>query len=101
MNQRILIAGIRNIFLGDDAFGVEIARQLRERHLPAKVRVEDFGIRVYDLAYALVNGYDSVILVDAASREQEPGTVFLIEPDWKSEAATENEPVNGHSINPV
>jgi hydrogenase maturation protease len=101
MNQRILIAGIGNIFLGDDAFGVEVARQLRERHFPSEVRVEDFGIRVYDLAYALVDGYDSAILVDAAPREQEPGTVFLIEPDWKTGAAAENEPVNGHSLNPV
>lgn len=78
--RRILIAGIGNIFLGDDAFGVEVAQQMSKRSLPPEVRVTDFGIRSYDLACALVDNYYAVILVDAVSRGQAPGTLFLIEP---------------------
>ena len=52
---RILIAGIGNIFLGDDAFGVEVARRLAERPLPEGVRVVDFGIRGFDLTFALLD----------------------------------------------
>ncbi|MDQ3686285.1 MAG: hydrogenase maturation protease, partial [Acidobacteriota bacterium] len=55
---RILIAGIGNIFLGDDAFGCEVAQRLSGRTLPDEVRVVDFGIRGLDLAYALMDGYD-------------------------------------------
>jgi hypothetical protein len=62
---QILIAGIGNIFLGDDGFGVEVARRLLERKQPAEVRVVDFGIRGLDLAYALQDGYEMTILVDA------------------------------------
>ena len=61
----ILIAGIGNIFLGDDAFGVEVVRQLAGRNLPARVKAIDFGIRGFDLAYALLDGSDVTILVDA------------------------------------
>ena len=65
-DARILIAGIGNIFFGDDAFGVEVARRLAERPLSEAVRVVDFGIRGLDLTYALLDPYDAVILVDAA-----------------------------------
>jgi hydrogenase maturation protease len=77
--QRILIAGIGNIFLGDDAFGVEVAHRLNGR-LPETVRVADFGIRGFDLAYALMDEYEAVILVDAFSRGEKPGTLYTIEP---------------------
>jgi hydrogenase maturation protease len=78
---RILIACIGNIFLGDDAFGVEVARRLAERPLPEGVRVVDFGIRGLDLTYALLDGCDVAILVDAAPRGHAPGTLYVIEPD--------------------
>jgi hydrogenase maturation protease len=78
---RILVAGIGNIFLGDDAFGVEVARRLSAREWPQNVRVTDFGIRGYDLAYALLEGYDTTILVDACPRGQAAGTLYVIEPD--------------------
>jgi hydrogenase maturation protease len=78
--KRILIAGIGNIFLGDDAFGSEVARELMGLALPDGVTVSDFGIRSYDLAYALMDGVDAAILVDAASRGGRPGTIYLIEP---------------------
>jgi hydrogenase maturation protease len=78
---RILVAGIGNVFLGDDAFGVEVARRLADRPLPEGVRVEDFGIRGIDLAYALEDGWETVVLVDAAPRGGPPGTLYVIEPD--------------------
>ncbi len=78
---RILIAGIGNIFLGDDAFGVEVAQRLLKRPRPANVRVEDFGIRGLDLTYRLLEDFDVAILVDAAPRGKPPGTLTLIEPD--------------------
>ena len=88
----ILIAGIGNIFLGDDAFGVEVAQRMAALPLPEGVRVVDFGIRGLDLTYALLEGYDAAILVDAAPRGQAPGTLYVIEPDAPAPApAPENE----------
>jgi hydrogenase maturation protease len=78
---RVLVAGIGNIFLGDDGFGVEVARRLDERALPEGVEVRDFGIRGMDLAYALQDGYETVVFVDAAPRGELPGTVSLVEPE--------------------
>jgi len=80
----VLIAGIGNIFLGDDAFGVEVAQRLLRRELPAEVKVIDYGIRGFDLAFALMDDYDAVILVDATARGGEPGTLYTIEPDLAS-----------------
>jgi hydrogenase maturation protease len=77
---RILVAGIGNIFKGDDAFGVEVAQRLRRRTLPSDVEVIDFGIRGIDLTYALLNGCSSAVLIDAAKRGGQPGTVYVIEP---------------------
>jgi hydrogenase maturation protease len=78
---RILIAGIGNVFLGDDGFGVEVAIRLQDAPLPDGVEVRDFGIRGMDLAYALQEDYDTVVFVDAAPRGEVPGTVSLVEPD--------------------
>ena len=78
----VLVAGIGNIFLGDDGFGVEVVRRLAARDLPAGVRVADFGIRGLHLAFDLLERREATaILVDATPRRGEPGTVYLIEPD--------------------
>jgi hydrogenase maturation protease len=84
--KRILIAGVGNIFLGDDGFGVEVARRLANDSWPKDVSVEDFGIRGIHLAYQLIGGYDAAIIVDAVARGAEPGTVFVIEPDLEAAA---------------
>jgi hydrogenase maturation protease len=99
----ILVAGIGNIFLGDDAFGVEVARRLSSRELPREVRVTDFGIRGFDLAYALQDGYQTVILLDAYPHGQSPGTVYLLEPDLEAvTSATANDAVlDTHGMNPL
>lgn len=99
--KKILVAGIGNIFFGDDAFGCEVANQLARRPLPAGVRVTDFGIRSYDLAYAIMDDYDAVILVDATPQGADPGTIYLIEPDIKKLDELPEEAFNAHSMNPV
>lgn len=101
MNRRILIAGIGNIFQGDDAFGVETVRRLSELPLPEGTRVIDFGIRSYDLAYAIMDGYDIIIMVDAAPRGEVPGTVYLMELDLGSVGDFEAESADAHALNPV
>jgi hydrogenase maturation protease len=78
-SPRILVAGIGNIFLGDDVFGVEVVRRLAALGLPEEVRVVDFGIRGLDLAYALLDGYEAVVLVDATLRGGQPGTLYVLE----------------------
>jgi hydrogenase maturation protease len=99
----ILIAGVGNIFLGDDAFGVEVVRRLALRSLHHRVRVIDFGIRGLDLTYALLNGYETVILVDAAPRGEPPGTLCLIEPQLPGPATPQASDyvVEMHSMDPV
>jgi len=97
----ILVAGIGNIFFGDDAFGCEVAQQLMREPLPENVRVSDYGIRSYDLAYAMLEPNDAVILVDAVPRGEEAGTVFLLELDINKLDKTELESVNAHTMNPV
>jgi hydrogenase maturation protease len=98
MPQRILVAGIGNIFLGDDGFGVAVARHLAQRALPDSVQVVDFGIRGMDLAYALLEDYDAVILVDVAARGEKPGTLYLIEPQMDQDGAVA---LDTHGMDPV
>jgi len=101
--NNILVAGIGNIFLGDDGFGVEVAKRMASRSYPDGVRVVDFGIRGFDLAYALMDGPDVTILVDACARGGAPGTVYLIEPDLAEQdsAAEQFVPVEAHSMDPM
>jgi hydrogenase maturation protease len=100
-SHKILVAGIGNIFMGDDAFGSEVARRLINERWPPEVRVTDFGIRSYDLAYALMQGYDVTILVDATSRQQAPGTVYLVEPDLSQLDRFDETLADAHSMSPV
>jgi len=101
VERKILIAGIGNIFLGDDGFGVEVVRRLMNCNLPAEVRAIDFGIRGLDLAYALQDGYETTILIDAYPHGQAPGTVSIVEPDVKALAVAPTGFVEPHSMNPM
>jgi hydrogenase maturation protease len=96
--QRVLVAGIGNVFMGDDGFGVAVAARLAETGLPEGVDVVDFGIRGMDLAFALNDGYHAAILVDACPRGDEPGTVAVIEPELGDEALTG---FQAHGMDPV
>jgi hydrogenase maturation protease len=95
---RILVAGVGNVFLGDDGFGVEVANQLAQRNLPRGVKVVDFGIRGLDLAYALQEGYHAAILVDATPRGEAPGTLYVIEPELPEEGPVT---LDTHGMDPV
>jgi hydrogenase maturation protease len=100
---KILIACIGNIFLGDDGFGTEVARRLAVRPLPPGVILKDFGIRGFDLTYALLDPYKLIILVDACPRGGEPGTVYLVEPDPLPARPPDAAPVRleTHGMNPA
>jgi hydrogenase maturation protease len=102
-NKKILIAGIGNIFLADDGFGVEVATRLAAHAFPSGVKVADFGIRGFDLAYALMEGYETTILVDACPGDGQPGTLFVIEPDTENlhDAQTRQASMDAHAMNPV
>jgi hydrogenase maturation protease len=98
MSKRILVAGIGNIFLGDDGFGVEVVKRLAGRELPEGVEVVDFGIRGLDLAYALQKDYELVVFVDATPRGGEPGTVYLIEPEIVEDGKVS---LDTHGMDPI
>ncbi len=96
--MKMLVAGIGNVFLSDDAFGVEVIRGLGE--LPDGVRVLDSGIRGMHLAYELLDGYDAVVLVDATPRGGEPGTLYTLEHDLDA-PAPEGAALDGHGMDPA
>jgi hydrogenase maturation protease len=104
--KRVLVACIGNVFLGDDGFGVAVAERLRGRRYPAGVDVGDFGIRGLELAYTLLDGYETVVLVDATPRGGMPGTLYLLEEvDGSSGAAhglaADHTALDAHSMDPV
>jgi len=102
MESKVLVACVGNIFLGDDAFGVEVAARLRQELPPDFVKVVDFGIRSYDLAYALMEPWDEVILVDALPRGGPAGTIYVLAPELPSDVANAQSPaIDAHSMNPV
>jgi hydrogenase maturation protease len=103
MTGRTLVAGVGNVFLSDDAFGVEVIRLLADHPRPAGVEIRDFGIRGIHLAYELLDGCDLFVLVDAAARGEEPGTVTVLEVDMPGpdDAGSGPGPVmDAHSLTP-
>ena len=101
MRHRILVAGVGNIFLGDDGFGVEVAKRLATEALPDGVRVVDYGIRGVHLAYELLDGgYEMTILVDATPRGEKPGTVYLIEADLDTYSTAAVSSPDAHAMTP-
>jgi hydrogenase maturation protease len=98
MSASVLVAGIGNIFLSDDGFGVEVASRLAEVSVPEGVKVGDFGIRGVHLAYELLEGYDSVILIDALPTGDPPGTVCVFEPELDGAGVGV---LDAHSLDPA
>jgi len=97
--SRLLVAGIGNIFLGDDGFGVEVAKRLAAEKLPREVTVRDFGIRGLHLAFEMLEGaYETTLLVDALPRGGTPGTLYLMEPEY--DRLPEAEATDGHAMDP-
>jgi hydrogenase maturation protease len=101
--MNILIAGIGNIFHGDDAFGSEVARRLLPMSWPHGVKVVDFGIRGIDLTYALLDEPDVAILIDATPQNAQPGALCVIEPDLSETGQNDAGPtlLDAHSLNPM
>ncbi len=97
---RVLVAGVGNIFLADDAFGPELVTALRERALPPQVHLADFGIRGMDLAYRLLAGYETAILLDAVPRGEPPGTLYVLDAAAPAAGAPPPAP-EAHGMDPV
>ena len=103
MSGRTLVAGVGNVFLRDDAFGVEVVRLLAERPVPDGVQVKDFGIRGVHLAYDLLDGCDLFVLVDVAQRGETPGTVTVLEvevPEPDPAVLGSGPVIDAHSLTP-
>ena len=98
MSGRLLIAGVGNIFLGDDGFGVEVITRLEHTELPGWVQIADYGIAGMHLAYDLLGGYDTTILLDATPHGQPPGTLSLIEADVDDLAKAPS--IDAHGMQP-
>src|SRR5262245_40901090 len=97
----ILVAGIGNIFLGDDGFGPEVICRLLRRPPDNNVRIVDYGIRGLDLAYALLDPLDAVFIVDATQRGGSPGTLYVIAPELPDAKDAAQHSFNAHALNPV
>lgn len=97
----ILVAGIGNVFKGDDAFGVEVVARLARRRLPDGVKVVDFGIRGIDLTYALTDGYGAAVMVDTMQRGEKPGTVSVIEPEPEADEDPADLTFSPHDLDPA
>jgi hydrogenase maturation protease len=100
MTGRTVVAGVGNVFLRDDAFGVEVARLLATRPQPPGVEVCDYGIRGVHLVYDLLNGCDLFVLVDAAPRGEPPGTVTVLEAELPEGDSLARPVIDGHSLTP-
>jgi hydrogenase maturation protease len=98
----VLVAGIGNVFLGDDGFGVEVVQRLAGRTFRPGVTIRDFGIRGFDLAFSLIDGADVTILVDATARGGTPGTLYTIEPQLADAVDGDTSPsLATHGMDPV
>ena len=100
MTGRILVAGVGNVFLRDDAFGVEVVRLLDGQSQPPGVQIRDYGIRGVHLVYELLDGCDLFVLIDAAARGEKPGTVSVLEVDLPSPESLPQPVMDAHDLNP-
>src|ERR1700683_5087761 len=96
--KRVMVAGVGNIFLADDGFGVEVARRLSGEKFPPGVEVEDYGIRGMHLAFQLLEGYDPLLWIDAVTGGERREKIFGSEPALAPEPV--NPATDAHSMNP-
>jgi hydrogenase maturation protease len=101
--KRVIIAGVGNMFLKDDGFGVEVIKRMTEKKFPEGVEIKDFGTGGLKLAYDLMKGYDGLILLDASQRGEKPGTLYVIEPDEKEfqSSLEQGDLIDPHGGDPV
>ena len=100
MTGRTLVAGVGNVFLRDDAFGVEVVRLLDGQPRPPGVQIRDYGIRGVHLVYELLDGCDLFVLIDAAARGEEPGTVSVLEVDLPDPESLPQPVMDAHDLTP-
>ena len=98
ITSQILVAGIGNIFLGDDGFGPEVIRHIPQEPADLRVRVVDYGIRGMHLAYDLLDGCADLVLVDAVPDQGAPGTLHIFEADHESLSTTAR--LDAHAMDP-
>lgn len=101
MMNKVLVAGVGNIFLGDDGFGVAVANKLCEMDFPPEALVKDFGIASIHLVFELLNGYEVLILIDAVQTGETPGTLSCFEIDQESVLRDEATIADAHTMNPT
>jgi hydrogenase maturation protease len=101
--KQVLVAGVGNAWLQDDAFGAECARRLEARGVPEGVTVMDFGTGGLDLAYELMRGYDALVLLDASRQGGAPGTLYVLEPELADYGGPieDGEVINPHGMDPA
>lgn len=97
-----LVAGVGNLFLGDDGFGVEVVRRLAAYPLPEHVELADTGIRGVHLAYQLLDGYRNLVLVDTIGDDAPAGTLRVLHTtvEEAEEALPEGISMDGHGMSP-
>lgn len=75
---RTLIAGFGNVLRGDDGFGIAVLNQLQARGgLAEGIELLEVGTGGLQLAQALLDDFDRVIIVDAMSQGGAPGSVYV------------------------
>lgn len=99
MTVRILVAGVGNIFLGDDGFGPEVVRHVPIQQDNSGVRVVDYGIGGMHLAYDLLDDWDALVIVDTVPSRGSPGALRIFEAERESLSATAA--LDGHSMDPA
>jgi hydrogenase maturation protease len=98
VTTRVLVAGVGNIFLGDDGFGSEVARRLAGQPQPDNVQVVDYGIRGMHLAYDLLEGYEALVLIDTVPGTGQPGDITVLEVGPEDLGSGE---LDAHGMDPV
>ena len=77
--MRALILGLGNPLLGDEGIGVRVVEELKGLELPDGVKVIEGGTTGLGLV-GLMEGYQRVIIVDAADMGHPPGHVVRFTP---------------------
>lgn len=103
VRKRVMIAGVGNIFLKDDGFGSAVIKRINAKEFGEEIEIKDFGIGGLKLAYDLMKGYDALILIDASQRGEEPGTLYVLEPEEKEVESDleQGGPIDPHGADPA
>ena len=98
MTERILVAGVGNVFLRDDAFGVEVARLLAERPQPPGVQVRTTASAASTWSTSCSTAMTCSCWWTRPPRGEAPGTVTVLEVDMPG---PQTQPViDAHSLTP-